>query len=140
MSYFQYYNEKQDADGEPLFWPGGPAGFPYRGANPPLLKQEEYDRLELVGKFRCHIFRLWEEKDLTEYTKIREKCTNGLWAVVDKDRKWNDDHQNYTVYLEWVEMAYEQRKSKDPLKQQISQGTGRTLPYKDLAGISNEIW
>lgn len=107
MSLFKYFSEKQDTDGEPLWWPGGSAGYPFRGKNPPLTTEEEYLKLQPTGKFRSRLFFLSKEKDLRDYSLIRDKAVNGLYAIVDRDRQWDEESKNYRIYLEWVEIAYE---------------------------------
>lgn len=107
MSFFKYYKESADQDGEKLWWPGGPEGFPFRGRTPPTITQNEYDNLKLAGKFRCAMFYLDKEEDTKAYTKIRDKCANGLWALLDKDRTWDAETKSYRIYIEWLELGYD---------------------------------
>lgn len=108
FNFQRYSSETADADGTPLIWPGGPEGYPYRGNAPPaLLKDEEYEQLKLSGKFRCRIFYLNDDKHKREYEIIRDKCANNFFVLLDKDRQWDEETQNYRIYIEWLEIAYE---------------------------------
>lgn len=104
-SLFQYWTERQDADGEPLYWPGGPAGFPFRG-NPRTLTKDEYENLPLSFKFRSQTFYLGDEEDAALYQNICERIANNLYIRQDRDRQWDPEKGCYRIYLEWLEPGY----------------------------------
>jgi hypothetical protein len=135
MSFFKYYNERQDADGVPLWWPGGPGGYPFRGSQPPQTTAKEFEELKLQGQFRCNTFHLSNPEELKQYVSIRDKCTNGLWSLIDRDRIWDEETKNYRIYLEWVEIAY-------GLPPQGGQDAVRnyTQSAKKLAGTRKDWW
>lgn len=144
MSFFRYYKDKQDADGESLWWPGGPDGFPFRGQKPPSTTESEYENMKLGGKFRCRVFYLANEDDFREYAAIRDKCANGLYAPVDRDRIWDEKTGNYRVYLEWVELGYDLPPTvgigaKDAVREYTDKAENSvTLPYSKLAGVNKD--
>ncbi len=123
MSFGKYFNEVQDTDGDGLWWPGGPTGFPFRGnAKPPLTKEEEFQNIPVTYKFRNKLFYLSKEDDAKLYAQIRDKCANGLFIPIDKERTWDDETKHYKVYLEWVEPAHELPRNSganDGIKQHI---------------------
>ena len=130
MSFFKYYKERNDADGEQLWWPGGPSGFPFRGKDkPPITKEEEFQSLPVTNKFRNKLFYLSDEEDAKLYVLIRDKCANGLFVPIDKERVWDEDTKNYRIYLEWVEPAYELPRNagaNDGIKQHIKEANNST--------------
>jgi hypothetical protein len=108
FNFQRYQSETTDADGTPLVWPGGPEGYPFRGKSPPkLLRDEEYEKLKLSGKFRCRTFYLNDDKDRKDYELIRDKCSNNYYAQLDRVREWDEEKKTYRIYLEWLEIAYE---------------------------------
>ncbi len=134
MSFFKYYREGNDDDGERLWWPGGPQGFPFRGPVPPLLKDEEYQQLRPTMKFRSQLFYLSKPEDVQRYQLISDKCANGLYVRVDRDRTWDEETKNYRIYLEWVEPAYEMpvdTEAKDAIKELVNTPQGRLYGYKN---------
>ena len=143
-SFFKYYREKHDQDGERLWWPGGPDGYPFRGAMPPQTKQHEYENLNPVGKLRCRLFYLSKPEDLKDYSIIRDKCANGLFVPVDRDRVWDENTQNYRIFLEWLEMGYEvaPKENIDAIHNYIQQPQAVPLSYDKLAGLqdSTKFW
>src|SRR3974390_2709771 len=143
MSFFRYYKEKKDQDGEPLWWPGGPEGFPFRGTQPPQTTKTEYDNLRLAGKARVKLFYLAHEDELKEYISIRDKCANGLYIPVDRDRVWDEATQNYRIFLEWVELGYDwpppEGATTDAVHEHINAGQNTvTAPYHRLAGLRHQ--
>jgi hypothetical protein len=104
-SLFRYWQERRDADGEPLFWPGGPAGFPLRG-KPRALTNEEYESLPLSFKFRSRTFYLDNEEDAGQYQDVCERIANALYLKQDRDRQWDPERGCYRIYLEWLEPGY----------------------------------
>jgi hypothetical protein len=138
MRFQKYTREAKDADGELLTWPGGPDGFPFRGPPPPQTKGEEYDNLQLSGKFRCRLFRFNVEQDLKDYIIVRDKCANGLFIMIDRDRVWDEEDKNYRIFLEWVEVAYETAPREggvDAIKDYARDKQATLLPYNRLAGL-----
>jgi hypothetical protein len=139
MSFFKYYNQKQDSDGEPLWWPGGPEGYPFRGQQPPQTKKEEFDQLALAGKARVRLFHLDKEEDLKAYIEVRDKCANSLYILLDRDRVWDEDTKNYRIYLEWLELGYDMPppERNDAVQEYIKQPQGTSFPFGRLAGLRN---
>lgn len=136
----KYSRERQDADGEPLFWPGGPEGWPFRGRQPPQTHQEEFDTLQPVGKLRCRVFYLDNDDDVKAYTIVRDKCANHLFVPVDRDRAWDPERKTYRIFLEWLEMAYElpPKENLDAIHQFTAQPQGINIPLERLAGVAGE--
>jgi hypothetical protein len=104
-SLFRYWNERRDADGEPLYWPGGPNGFPLRG-RPKTLTEDEYENLPLSFKFRNQTFYMDDEEHRQLYQDVCERIANGLYIKQDRDRQWETERNCYRIYLEWLEPAY----------------------------------
>jgi len=107
VSFFKYYSEKFDSDGEALTWPGGPEGYPFRGPTPPQTTEEEFQNLKVSGKFRCRTFYLDKPEDMADYIKVRDKCSNAYFILIDRDRQWDEDIKNYRIFIEWVEPGYD---------------------------------
>jgi hypothetical protein len=124
---FKYYNERVDVDGESLHWPGGPAGYPFRGPKPPQLKEEEYQNLRPIYKARCGLFHLSDSEEARQYLSIREKCANKYFIQIDRERIWDAEKNNYNIFLEWLEPAYETL---------AAQTTGRNL--ENSSGVAND--
>lgn len=135
MSLFRYYRDQQDADGDKLWWPGGADGFPFRGNSPPQTTRKEFENLQLAHKFRCRTFYLAKEEDYKAYMDIRERCANGLYTPVDRDRQWDEDSKDYRVYLEWIESAYETMPPTGAFKNVPTDTNSTTVPYGRLAGL-----
>ncbi len=142
MNFARYHKEKQDTDGEPLWWPGGPDGFPFRGSRPPTVTDTEYQDLVSAAKVRQKLFYLNKEEDAKDYIIVREKCANGLFIPIDRDRVWDEETNNYRVYLEWAEPAYEAPTSgvKDAIKEYAQQDGAVTIPVNRLAGLQAKGW
>ena len=144
MAISKYHSEHYDSDGERLWWPGGPNGFPFRGPVPPTVTNSEYENMQPTFKFRCRLFDLGKEEDLKNYQLIRDKCSNGMFFQLDKDRAWDDGIKNYRVYLEWVEPAYEIKPQigvKDAIHAHKDQESV-TVPLSRLSGLRSigESW
>lgn len=105
-SLFLYYNERQDADGTPLFWPGGPGGLPFRGRAPGAISQDEYERLQVAGVVRARTFFMNNEEDVKQYCDVRGKAVNGMFAILDRVVRWDDEQRCERIFLEWAELAY----------------------------------
>ncbi len=144
MAFNKYFGESIDADGDALWWPGGPAGYPFRGPKPPTLHDDEYQKLEPTAKFRSRLFYLDIKDDNQAYTIIRDKCANNYYILVDYDRQWNADKNHYRIYMEWVEPAYELPRNsvgvKDAIKHYTNQAQGVIAPYHKLAGVHGQGW
>lgn len=144
MSFFKYYRERADADGEKLWWPGGPDGFPFRGSQPPQTTGDQYDGLKLTGKARVRLFYLSKPEDYRDYIQVRDKCANGLYAQLDRDRVWDEDTKNYRIWLEWVELGYDTPPTEviqnafTPI--QAENSNVQLLPYGRLAGVQQAGW
>lgn len=136
MSLFsKYHHETKDADGVPLAWPGGPDGYPFRGDNPPLTTAKEYENLRPSGNFRCRLFHLADAQDAKDYNAVRDKCANGLFIALDRDRQWDDKAQNYRIYLEWLEMSYQAQPLSRGSHDAAARRTTNASPYDRLAGV-----
>lgn len=121
-SLFQYYNDKVDADGTPLLWPGGPGGLPFRGKSPGTVSQEEYERLQLSGVVRVSVFHTANEDDMKRYCDIRGRALNGMYVILDRGVRWDEERKCERIFLEWAEMAYG-----------MSRGAQNTLPMEGYA-------
>jgi hypothetical protein len=144
MSFFKYYRERQDADGEQLWWPGGPEGFPFRGSQPPQTTRDEFENMKLAGKARCRLFYLAKPDDLRDYIIIRDKCANGLYVPLDRERVWDEESKNYRIFLEWLELGYETIPTEgmqDAIRDYTQRPEALLLPYGRLAGVrTNQGW
>lgn len=143
MSFFKYFRERTDSDGERLHWPGGPSGYPFRGQNAPMLKKEEYENLPISVKFRCKMFYLASKEDFAEYMKVRDKCANGLWIMIDKDRQWDEDTNNYRIFMEWVEPAHELPPggvpNGTPFNSKFPPADGETISLSEVSEFASKL-
>ncbi len=116
----KFFNDKGGRDsehGETLHWPGTPAGFPYRGATPPLAKQSELDEIPHVLDFHSRQFRMWEPQDKADFDSIRDRIENGWYIQRKRDDRWIESQQHYIIWLEWVQIYGEDASGKNPRMQ-----------------------
>lgn len=105
-SLFLYYNERQDTDGNPLFWPGGPSGLPFRGQPPGAISQEEYEQLAVAGVVRTRAFFMDSEEDMKAYCDVRGRAFNGMYVIMDRIVRWDEARKCERIFLEWAELAH----------------------------------
>ena len=100
--------------GGPLHWPGTIEGFPFRGGDIPDFKEDEIDNVPLMVDFHVKIFELWKDEDREAYVQIRDRVANQWYQVVHIDRKYDDEHKNWRVYMEWHQIYGEITNGKAP--------------------------
>lgn len=113
-SLFKYIDERSDENGRPLFWPGGPGGFPFRGPVPPDLTENEYENLKITGDFYVRTFWMNDVDDVTAYRNIMDRVNSGWFYIRDRDRVWSEKQQCHVIYLEWVQVYNETRQGRIP--------------------------
>jgi hypothetical protein len=83
-------------------------GMPYRGAQPPLFRSEEYDeRTVCVCDPKNGTFYTGDPQQNAEYLKVLDGIANS-WYVLQYVDRWRmpDDIHHY-VYIEWLERFLE---------------------------------
>lgn len=105
MSIIKYLSEKgpdKDPRG-PLFWGRAKIdGAPFRGTQPPLLRDEEFRKLaERVYDAGVKVFRLWEPDELEEYTLIVDRIINNYYRPIRREYLPVPEKNSFAVLLEW---------------------------------------
>jgi hypothetical protein len=135
------FRDAKDQDGAQLWWLTGLNGYPIRGPKPPLLTRAELSNLPLVGKFRRRTFRLWDPEEAKAYEAVQDRCINGIFHRLERDKVWSETNNDYQIYLEWVELAYEvpanHKFSSATYEGQVIEPTQNSVaPYDRLAGVA----
>lgn len=108
----KFANEKDGNGRGPLHWGRVDIdGLPFRGANPPLLREEEYeDRLVKVADPKNGTFYTGDAEQNKAYLRVLDGISNSWYQLIHIDR-WRNDGDNYHyVYVEWVEFFLEDGK------------------------------
>lgn len=103
----KYFGTPNDSEGNPLFW-GEPGNFPFRGANPPLLKGDEIDQIPLVYDAKSALLEL--PRDQKRYDEIVDHCANGWWQL--RHEKFFERDDKILVFMAWLEIYGEIPKTK----------------------------
>jgi hypothetical protein len=96
--------QSPERHGDHLTWPGTDAGFPILGKVTGAFKEREYEELEHKLTYHSRDFLLWDPDDHREYLYIMERAVNGWFKVYDRERRWDDEHKGYRVWLEWAQV------------------------------------
>jgi len=99
----KYFGEQDVRHPGQLHWPGVD-GYPFLGDEPPLLRQNELQRVPIVGFSYHRVFDLTDENDAQFYQWILDRATNGLFSINFRERRWNDAKTNMIVYMEWTQI------------------------------------
>lgn len=103
MSVLKYLEEPGTGDRGRLFW--GRASIdraPFRGRQPPMLRDEEFRRLaERVYDAGVRVFHLWNEQDRLEYESIVDKIINNYYRPIRREYLPVPEHNSFAVLLEW---------------------------------------
>ncbi len=102
----KFYSERGGPEhGGLLSWPGTIDGFPFRGANVPLLTPtEQEERIETVPDFHAKKFRLWIEEENKEYQEVMDRIVKGWYVKLYRHEHWVEQEQHLLIYLEWAQM------------------------------------
>lgn len=104
-------------------------GAPFRGQQPPLLSQEEFEaRVTKVADVKNGTFRTWVEEDNKGYLDVLDKIANS-WAECVFVERWRDvESGRHAVYIEWIEYYLE-----DGSRYSIPQGSELSYGSANLA-------
>lgn len=94
--------------GAPLFFNSRVlGGVPFRGQNPPPLREDEFDELEVRPVAHVRTFDLGEETQREQYETILHRIVNG-WYTKLHDHHWFDPVRRcMVVHLEWCQLYKE---------------------------------
>jgi hypothetical protein len=112
MKYFS--DQGGDRHGGPLHWPGTADGFPFRGDNIPNLKQHEMEQLPHVLDYKSRSFKLWDPADTAEFNLVMDRIVNGWYVQHKRYDNWVQEHLEYIVRLEWIQIYGESPNTKAP--------------------------
>ena len=92
--------------GQKLWWHRSDIdGLPFRGANPPIMPEEEYEnRAVRVADYRNAFFDVSKADENRKFLDVMECCANGWFFLHYIERFWN---QTTKHYIEWVEYYME---------------------------------
>lgn len=114
-SMMKFFREQGGSDhGGKLHWPGTPDGFPFRGAAAPHLKQDEVEQIRLALDYKSSMFRLWIPDEKAAFDVVMDRIANSWYMKNHREDKWNEEHQHYLVWLEWVQIYGETPNGKSP--------------------------
>lgn len=87
-------------------------GLPFRGALPPLLREEEFeDRLVRVQDFKNGTFYTGDPVQNKTYLSVMDSIANNWFQLVHIDRWRKEEDNSHYVYIEWTEPFLEDGKS-----------------------------
>lgn len=104
ISLLQFFREKENADGEPIVWPGA-NGIPFVGKEVPDLVGTQADELPIRLKFRSGLFQMWDEKQKDQYDDICNHIASQVYMRKKERERWVD--KGIEIWLEWYEMYNE---------------------------------
>tara|TARA_A100001015_G_C14775225_1_gene626907 strand:+ start:172 stop:582 length:411 start_codon:yes stop_codon:yes gene_type:complete len=103
----KYYGEQDPRHGSQLQWPGA-QGLPFRGDAVPNVKQEELEKLPVVGEAFQQTFDLTDEEQAKSYRWVRDRIRNGMFTqdYVHREHILDEDKNELRtlVYLEWTQL------------------------------------
>lgn len=103
MSLLKYVEESGGDSRGRLFW--GRAGIdkaPFRGQQPPMLRDEEFRRLaERVYDADVRVFHLWLEDDRKAYQDVLDKIINNYYRPIRREYLPVPEQKSFAVLLEW---------------------------------------
>lgn len=114
----KYVTNQQDTSGKSLFWGRHDLdGLPFRGDNPPLYKEEEFDdRVVRVVDGKNGIFDIFTNEDYEtengrsilgndKYVEILDRIANNWYTLLYIERFFDEEKKLH--YMEWVEWYLE---------------------------------
>lgn len=103
----KFFGEQDPRYGGPLLWPGNGMGIPFRspGGEVPLLKNHEYESLQMVGDFHVALLDLTDPEQLANYIWIRDRQINGLFSILFLQRFWDPAACRMLIYIEWNQLT-----------------------------------
>jgi hypothetical protein len=107
QSLIKYVNQTDGGERGPLHWGRAKVdGFPFRGQNPPLMREEEAaERLVRVSDFRNGDFDISDPAQNKSFCNVMDGITIGWFELVFIDRF--RDPEKTRIYVEWVEYYME---------------------------------
>lgn len=75
--------------------------IPFRGSNPPLLKQDEIDELEVVPEGQVRLFDLSNPEEHKEYETVYHRAVSGWYVITHCERHYDPDTKHMRIYVEW---------------------------------------
>jgi len=117
------FSNRTQSSGKNLYWDRvqhGADSLPFRGAQPPMYREEEYEAKTVrVADARNGFFDVSDPKANQQYLDILECCFNGWFQLVHLERFWTDPNgrRTHCHYVEWVEY-YMEDGSRTPFQTQ----------------------
>jgi hypothetical protein len=136
LKFFQETGGLNTEHGGRLHWPGTVDGFPYRGEQAPLLKQQEMENLPLALDYRSKLFELWKPEDKKAFDETMDRIVNG-WYMQHRRKDIEVEGQAMpAVWLEWVQIYGESPGTKHPGGSSNGNGHAVTVRPGDPSAVS----
>lgn len=107
------FTSRKDGNGRgQLYWERADIdGLPFRGEQPPLFRNEEYEeRVVRVADPKNGTFYTGDPEQNAAYLKIMDGIANSWYRLVFIER-WRDEGDNHhRIYVEWLEYFLEDGK------------------------------
>lgn len=89
--------------GSPV-WPGGPAGYPYRGrgGEVPATKAGEFARLVREYDAGAAVFTTADPASFAAYQRYRDLCANGVVRPIAHRMREDPAAPGWIIFCEWV--------------------------------------
>ena len=106
MASLQKFFGRQESNGQKLFWNrSGVDGAPFRGAQPPLLTEDEYEqRVVRVVDVHAEFFDVRVAAEKKAYLEVLEGSANGWFRVLYRKMFVG---RKPVHYVEWAEFYLE---------------------------------
>jgi len=118
-----FFNNRSRHGGKKVFTNRiGDDGVPFRGFQPPNLREDEYDqRVVRVAEPRVEEFDMTQSKDKQRYLTVLKGAAEGYFRIIFLDRfhKGSTKH-----YVEWIEFYNEDGQAAKMLPQNITEVPG----------------
>lgn len=89
---------------DPLAYPTGPGtmdGFQVRASRPALMKQEEYEEIEIKGTYHAEVLVLPE--NLKRYIEIKDMIVKGQCFKDIEESHYDASKNVYHVLIGWIQ-------------------------------------
>jgi hypothetical protein len=100
------FTNRIGAGDKKLWWArAGVDGVPFRGSQPPIMLEEEYEaRTVRIADARNAFFDVYDIKENKQYLDVIECALNGWFRIVHLERFWRGTTSHY---VEWIEYYME---------------------------------
>jgi hypothetical protein len=107
------FTSRKDGNGRgELFWGRADIdGLPFRGHNPPSMRQDEFEeRVVRVADPKNGTFYTGDDEENAAFLKVMDGITNSWYHMIFIERWREEGDKHHYVYVEWVEFFLEDGK------------------------------